>query len=117
MIETAWKQGFGYRDGGNGTHQKFADQMAIKTVKNRCLKAIIRTYGTQENADFVEHQEEIADADKLAEDVQNDITVNANAEPFPEAEVVEVVDLGKTEPEVIDVEPSDLPDFMKMEGE
>lgn len=122
MIETAWKQGFGYREDENGTHQKFADQMAIKTVKNRCLKAIIRTYGTQENADFMEHQEEIAEADKLAEDVQNDITVNANAEPFPEpeevmdAEVV-VVPSGEAKSDVIDVEPSDLPDFMKMDGE
>lgn len=117
MIEAAWKQGFGYRENGNGTHQKFADQMCIKTVKNRCLKSIIRTYGTQENADFVDHHDDIAAADRTAEDVKADIANNANAVDFddiePEKEVIET-EAETVEAEIV-VDPSDLPDFMTVE--
>ena len=112
MIENAWKQGFSYRfEKEDGTHKRFADQMAIKTVKNRCLKSIIRTYGTQENADFMDTQDEIERTDKLAEDVKADISENANATDFDEViEAEEVV----IEPETA-AEEADLPDFMKME--
>lgn len=44
QIKTAWKQGFGYKENGNGVHQKFTDQMAMKTVKNRLLKSINNTH-------------------------------------------------------------------------
>ena len=44
QIKTAWKQGYGYKETGNGVHQKFADQMAMKTVKTRLLKAINNTH-------------------------------------------------------------------------
>ena len=94
MIKQAWKQGFGYKENGSGTHQKFTDQMAMKTVKNRALKYIIRTYGTQSVSDAYDNFEETETDDRVVMDVQHDISENANSEDFiVDAEVVE------TEPE------------------
>lgn len=97
MIKQAWKQGFGYKDNGSGTHQKFADQMAMKTVKNRALKYIIRTYGTQAVSDAYDNFEETETDDRVVMDVQHDISENANSEEFVVADA-EVVD---SEPEVV----------------
>ena len=44
QIKQSWQQGYGYKE-GSGTHSKFADQMAKKTVINRALKQIINTHG------------------------------------------------------------------------
>ena len=94
MIKQAWKQGYGYKENGSGTHQKFTDQMAMKTVKNRALKYIIRTYGTQSVSDAYDNFEETETDDRVVMDVQHDISENANSEDFiVDAEVVE------TEPE------------------
>lgn len=94
MIKQAWKQGYGYKENGSGTHQKFTDQMAMKTVKNRALKYIIRTYGTQAVSDAYDNFEETETDDRVVMDVQHDISENANSEDFiVDAEVVE------TEPE------------------
>ena len=96
MIKQAWKQGFGYKENGSGTHQKFTDQMAMKTVKNRALKYIIRTYGTQAVSDAYDNFEEAETDDRVVMDVQHDISENANSEDFiVDAEVVE------TEPEKV----------------
>lgn len=96
MIKQAWKQGYGYKENGSGTHQNFADQMAMKTVKNRALKYIIRTYGTQAVSDAYDNFEETEMDDRVVMDVEHDITENANSEDFiVDAEVVE------TEPEVM----------------
>ena len=95
MIKQAWKQGFGYKDGGNGTHQKFTDQMAMKTVKNRALKYIIRTYGTQAVSDAYDNFEEAETDDRVAMDVQYDISQNANSTDF----VVDEADIFETEEE------------------
>ena len=90
MIKQAWKQGYGYKESGSGTHQKFADQMAMKTVKNRALKYIIRTYGTQAVSDAYDNFEETETDDRVVMDVQHDISENANSEEFiVDAEVVE----------------------------
>ena len=90
MIKQAWKQGFGYKENGSGTHQKFTDQMAMKTVKNRALKYIIRTYGTQAVSDAYDNFEETETDDRVVMDVQHDISENANSEEFiVDAEVVE----------------------------
>ena len=97
MIKQAWKQGYGYKDSGSGTHQKFADQMAMKTVKNRALKYIIRTYGTQAVSDAYDNFEETETDDRVVMDVQHDIAENANSEDFVVADA-EVVDLA---PEVV----------------
>ena len=97
MIKQAWKQGFGYKENGNGTHQKFTDQMAMKTVKNRALKYIIRTYGTQVVSDAYEHFEQAESEDRVVMDVEYDIAENANSDDFIVADVVE-------NPQVVDVE-------------
>lgn len=93
MIKQAWRQGFGYKDDGKGTHQKFADQMCLKTVKNRALKYIIRTHGTQAETDAYDNFEESETDDRVAMDVQHDIAENANSVIFdPVENDVETVD-------------------------
>lgn len=104
MIKKAWAQGYGYKENGNGTHQKFTDQMCIKTVKKRCLKNIIRTYGTYGIDAVIDEMEEREKDDRIAEDVQYDIQQNANTVDFEEVE----------EAEYREVE-TDLPEFMKPE--
>lgn len=111
QIKQAWKQGFNYRE-NSGTHQKFTDQMAMKTVKNRLLKYIIRTYRSfgvieEEFEDETPTHNEIIEAD-----VAYDVAENANAEDFIEAEATEVAEEEnpKTEPEMEQVE---MPDFMQ----
>ena len=108
MIKQAWKQGFGYKDGGNGTHQKFADQMAMKTVKNRALKYIIRTYGTQAVSDAYDNFEDTETNDRVVMDVQHNISQNANSEDFvlDEADIYETVE----EPRVIEEEKAPFED-------
>ena len=104
MIKQAWKQGFGYKENGDNTHQKFADQMAMKTVKNRALKYIIRTYGTQAVSDAFDNFENAETEDRVEMDVQYDIQQNANSEDFPfdEPEVVETIEEPKiAEPEKV----------------
>ena len=102
MIKQAWKQGFGYKENGSGTHQKFTDQMAMKTVKNRALKQIIRTYGTQAVSDAYDNFEETETDDRVVMDVQHDISENANSVDF---EVADTVDEPKmAEPERVEGE-------------
>ena len=118
MIKQAWKQGFGYKENGSGTHQKFTDQMAMKTVKNRALKYIIRTYGTQMLNDAYDNVESTEMDDRTLMDVVHDISENANTEDFSvEPEVAETVEEPKmAEPEKVEgevVENDDVPDFMK----
>lgn len=98
MIKQAWRQGFGYKEDGKGTHQKFADQMCLKTVKNRALKYIIRTHGTQAETDAYDNFEESETDDRVAMDVQHDIAENANSVIFdPAGEEIETVE----EPQVV----------------
>lgn len=101
MIKSAWKQGYGYKENENGTHQKFTDQMCIKTVKNRCLKWIIRTHGSEELNNIYDEYDNTETVDVVAEDVAYEIEQNANSTDF-----VEVVE---TQPD------NNLPDFMKSE--
>lgn len=102
MIKQAWKQGFGYKENDSGTHQKFTDQMAMKTVKNRALKYIIRTYGTQAVSDAYDNFEETETDDRVVMDVQHDISENANSVDF---EVADTVDEPKmAEPERVEGE-------------
>lgn len=113
QIKTAWKQGFGYKENGNGVHQKFTDQMAMKTVKNRLLKSINNTHsGFGEEDDY----EEISHDEMLEQDVVYDIEQNANSEPFVVAES-EATDGAAVEPEKVAGEVAEndenVPDFMK----
>lgn len=109
QIKTAWKQGFGYKENGNGVHQKFTDQMAMKTVKNRLLKSINNTHsGFGEEDDY----EEISHDEMLEQDVVYDIEQNANSEPFVVAES-EATDSAAVEPEKVVENDENVPDFMK----
>lgn len=110
QIKQAWQQGFGYKENGNGTHQKFTDQMCEKTVKNRLLKHIIRTHGDADVANEYEKDEDFEKVDIVAEDVAYEIENNANQVEFEPAEG-EVVEAEAKEVEVVPDE--DLPDFMK----
>jgi len=42
-CKQAWKQGQTYKEGGNGTHQKFTQEMVKKTVANRATKPLIKS--------------------------------------------------------------------------
>lgn len=97
QIKTAWKQGFGYKENGNGVHQKFTDQMAKKTVKNRLLKAINNTYsGFGRDDDY----EEISHEEMVEQDVAYDIEQSANSVDFDESVVdSEIVSEESAEPE------------------
>ena len=81
QIKQSWQQGYGYKE-GSGTHSKFADQMAKKTVINRALKQIINTHGDV----FVQEADErTEDVDRMAQveaDVAYEIAENSNKEEF-----------------------------------
>lgn len=88
QIKQAWQQGYGYKENG-GTHQKFADQMAKKTVINRAMKQIINTHG---DAFVQEADERTADIDKgelLEANVSYEIAENANTVDFVPMEIEE----------------------------
>lgn len=127
QIKQAWKQGFGFKEDGNGTHQKFTDQMAKKTVINRALKQIINSHGdifTQEAEEFTE---EIQKQDIIEHEVAYEVEQNANAEEFIPDEpvaieeqpkqptVAEVVKTSEKEPVPAAGQESSIPDFMKQE--
>ena len=105
MIKNAWSQGYGYKENGNGTHQKFTDQMCEKTVKNRLLKQIIRTHKSGESMDY----EEVSHEEMLEQDVAYDIEQNANSVDFEESNIVEG--------EIVEQQEDDasLPPFMQAE--
>lgn len=130
QLKSAWAQGYGYKENGNGTHQKFTDQMAKKTVKNRLLKEVIRTHGEPDVAEAYEKYEEQEAIDTVAEDVAYDIETHANKEEFvideppaieekPEPKTVADVTAGVKEKEAVKVEKKeqrqDIPAFMRQE--
>lgn len=91
QIKQAWKQGYGYKESGNGTHQKFTDQMAMKTVKNRLLKQINNTYGSFYDGNY-DNEEELPSYDeRMQADVDYDIEQNANSVDFVEGDIVDDV--------------------------
>lgn len=115
MIEQAWKQGFGYKENGNGTHQKFTDQMCEKTVKNRLLKKIIRTHGEPTVIEAFNEMEKESGDDIVKEDVKYDISTHANSEPFEMPQETEVVtgEVEETIQDNIEVVDESEPEFMK----
>ena len=113
MIKQAWKQGFGYSESKDGTHQKFTDQMAMKTVKNRALKYIIRTYGTQAISDAIDDVEVSESEDRVVLDARHEISENANIVDFDaEVDAAEVINVDEASEEK-DQEDEEVPDFMK----
>lgn len=127
QIKQSWQQGYGYKE-GSGTHSKFTDQMAKKTVINRALKQIINTHGDVFVQEADEHTEDINPADKIAVDVAYEIAENSNKEEFvvdeppaieekPEPKTVADVNAGAKEKEPVKAEKKqEVPDFMKMEN-
>lgn len=134
QIKQSWQQGYGYKE-GQGTHSKFTDQMAKKTVINRALKGIINTHGDAFVQEADEHTEDVNPADKIVADVEYEISENANKTEFvvPEPPAIEekqelktVADVtaGAKEKESVGKDMSvstkekieqPLPDFMKVE--
>lgn len=126
QIKQSWSQGFGYKENGNGTHQKFTDQMAKKTVVNRALKQIINTHGDVFVQEADDDTETVSRDDSFAADVSYEIEQNANKEEFvPEPmaieeqpkqpTVAETVQTAEKEPVPAAVVESEIPDFMKQE--
>lgn len=126
QIEQAWKQGYGYKEGGNGTHQKFTDQMAKKTVINRALKQIINSHGDAFVQEADSYTEDITKDSIVEAEVAYEIDQHANKEEFiPEPAVIEeqskqptvadVVEAAKKEPVPAAVAEPEIPDFMKQE--
>ena len=116
QIKQAWKQGYGYKENGNGTHQKFTDQMAMKTVKNRLLKQINNTYGSFYDGNY-DNEEELPSYDeRMQTDVDYDIEQNANSVDFVEGDIVDdVVENTAAEAAEEQAEDSTLPPFMQAE--
>lgn len=126
QIKQSWSQGFGYKENGNGTHQKFTDQMAKKTVVNRALKQIINTHGDVFVQEADNDTETVSKDDAFAADVAYDIEQNANTEefipePMPIEEqpkqptVADVVQTAEKEPVPAAGKEPEIPDFMKQE--
>lgn len=120
QLKQSWKQGYGYKETG-GTHQKFADQMAKKTVINRAMKQIINTHGDAFVQEADERTEDIDKNEIIEASVVYDIETNANSVPFEEIEEkpapLTVPNAQAKEKEPVKVEGEQaLPDFMKAEG-
>lgn len=130
QIKQSWQQGYGYKE-GSGTHSKFADQMAKKTVINRALKQIINTHGDVFVQEADERTEDVDRMEQVEADVAYEIEAGANKEEFvveeppaieekPEPKTVADVsdiNVGKIEKEPVKAEKKEqpLPDFMKVE--
>lgn len=126
QIKQSWQQGYGYKE-GSGTHSKFADQMAKKTVINRALKQIINTHGDVFVQEADERTEDVDRMEQVEADVAYEIEANANKEEFvveepqaieekPAPKTVADVTAGAKEKELVKAEKKEqpLPDFMKM---
>lgn len=126
QIKQSWQQGYGYKEKG-GTHEKFADQMAKKTVINRLCKMITNTYGDEAVIDTFERLEEVGGEDRIAADVAYEISQNANKEEFvvdesaqieektPDPTMEEMTKAPEKEPVPADKIDKTLPPFM-MDG-
>lgn len=114
QIKQAWKQGFGYKENGSGTHQKFTDQMAMKTVKNRLLKQINNTYGSFYDGNYDSDEDIPTYDERMQADFEYDIANNANSVEFEDADVV--ADTEVVQGEVVEEQAdSTLPPFMQAE--
>lgn len=126
QIKQSWQQGYGYKE-GSGTHAKFADQMAKKTVINRLCKMITNTYGDEAVIDTFDRLEEVEGEDRIANDVAYEISQNANKEEFvidepvqieekkPAPTIAEMTKAPEKEPVLAEKNEKPLPDFMKSE--
>lgn len=107
QIKAAWKKSYNYRE-GSGVHADFKEEMCMKTVKNRCLKYIVRTFGEPSVSEFVDSEEYTSD-EIVKANAEHEIKENANTIDF--AEVVNPPEETETvEPEIVaDVESEEMP--------
>ena len=100
QLKKAWNQRMGgLKEDANGTHMKFKDQMAKKTVINRLCKLIGNTSTDGNISEISDRLDEAAEVDMVAEDVAYEIENNANQVDFEE--------VAETQTE------QETPDFMK----
>lgn len=86
QIKQAWKQGQTYKENGEGVHQKFSDQMAVKTVINRACKYVINS--SSDNYLLLHHFNR-TDEMTAEQEVADEIAANANKEVIDiETEVI-----------------------------
>lgn len=90
-IVQAWKQGPNYKDNGNGTHQKFDQEMAKKTVAHRAAKPYINA--SHDDA-LLSYHIGRSEEERAKREVQREIDENANSEvidiePEPEQDTEE----------------------------
>lgn len=113
QIKTAWKKGYGYKE-GSGTHAEFTDMMAKKTVIKRATNNFIQQYGDNYVLDSFDRTQDSEELDKTALDVANDLDTEANNETFIDADTT-VIEAPVTEKPKADkkfaVSPKDEPDF------
>lgn len=124
QLKQSWQQGYGYKESG-GTHQKFRDQMAKKTVINRAMKYIINTHGDAFVQEADERTEDIDRSNIVAEEVVYEIETHSNREEFvpqqieekPKAPTVSEMTGHQVvkEPVPSDKKKGEMPDFMKPE--
>ena len=126
QIKQSWQQGYGYKE-GSGTHSKFADQMAKKTVINRALKQIINTHGDVFVQEADERTEDIDRMEQVEADVAYEIEAGANKEEFVVDEpaqieekpapktIADVTAVAKEKETVKAEKKEDVPSFMQME--
>ena len=129
QIKQSWQQGYGYKE-GSGTHSKFADQMAKKTVINRALKQIINTHGDVFVQEADERTEDVDRMEQVEADVAYEIAENSNKKEFvideppaieekPAPKTVADVTAGAKEKEPVKAEKKeqkqDIPAFMQQE--
>jgi recombination protein RecT len=98
QIKKSWAKGKGYDDKkANDVHNEFADQMAKKTVINRACKNFINSSDDGYLTEAFNDTSENENLDYVTEEVQHDISSNANTEAFVEPETLqgEVVDAPK----------------------
>jgi len=104
QIENAWKQGQTYKEGGNGTHQKFTEEMAKKTVINRACK---RAINSSDDSNLMINAFNEPGEVQAEQEVQEEIEENANSE------VIDIESPREEKPEQEEQEPEPEPETEK----
>lgn len=105
QIKQAWKQGQTYKENGNGTHQKFTEEMAKKTVINRaCKRAINSSDDSNLMIDAFNEPGNIKAEEKAKEEIEKNansqtIDINDYEEPDQKEEKPEPQSEPEPEPE------------------
>jgi len=76
QLKQSWSQGQTYHEGGNGTHQKFDEEMAKKTAVNRVCKQYINSSDDSGMLDESINRNSVVQAEHEAEE---EIEENANS--------------------------------------